>query len=90
MQEKAEEESKEPPATKLIVYEEEEYKLIRTDQPPVKNVVQEEMQEPLIESIKNSDGSGRLFEFFLSSLFLDVWLNEELMDTFEFILQGQE
>jgi hypothetical protein len=43
MQEKASEESKIPLATKLIVYEEEEYKLIRTDQPPLKNVEEKEM-----------------------------------------------
>ena len=34
MQEKATEEAKMPPVTKLIVFEEEEYKLIRTDQLP--------------------------------------------------------
>lgn len=84
MQEKAREEFK---TTKLIVYEEEEYKLIRTDQS--RRNIREDKQEPLIDSIRNSDGSGGLFEFFLTSLFLDVWQNEELIDTFEFILYGQ-
>lgn len=74
---------------RLIVFEEEDFRQIRTDVPLLPEKPGDEGKDPLIEAIKKSDGTGSLFEFLVSALFYDIWQSAELSDVLDFILQGQ-
>ena len=88
MEEKAAEEAK--GVSRMIVYEEEEFRQIRTDQPLLPTKPGDEGKDPLIEAIKRGDGTGQLFEFLLSALFQDVWEGKELANALNFIMLRQD